>query len=167
MALLLWLRFRSRLVHSRQAATLTVLTDSSVADGLTMAAIPVGKGRHEDGVGGRCGVGGGGPWRRAKGQPDSQMRARGQEWTQADLAPQVFELEEASRSLWPGRGVGRGPLWVEGGENGRKGFRENAGWTGDFARGARAVPARPHRGAALAGEDGAACGEVEFLNPIS
>ena len=124
-----------------------------------MAAIPVGKGRHEDGVGGRCGVGGGGPWRRAKGQPDSQMRARGQEWTQADLAPQVFELEEASRSLWPGRGVGRGPLWVEGGENGRKGFRENAGWTGDFARGARAVPARPHRGAALAGEDGAACGE--------
>ena len=34
---------------------------------------------------------------------------------QADLAAQVEDDEEEKR-LWAGRGVGRGPLWVEGGE---------------------------------------------------
>jgi len=34
---------------------------------------------------------------------------------QADLAAQV-EDDEGEKRLWAGRGVGRGPLWVEGGE---------------------------------------------------
>jgi len=103
---------------------------------------------NRDGAGGRCGVGGGGAWRRAAGPPDSQqwgeaifpatrtlptihVRARthththtththtsgrGQRWVQDKMADEVEEDEEGNRRLWAGRGVGRGPLWVEGGE---------------------------------------------------
>jgi len=35
---------------------------------------------------------------------------------QDDIADQVEEDEDGNRRLWAGRGVGRGPLWVEGGE---------------------------------------------------
>ena len=102
-----------------------------------------------DRVGGRYGVGGGGSWRRvAGGGPhggaDSQQVGAGQRWKQADLAADVYENEDGDKRRWAGRGVGRGPLWLEGGENRAKGFRQNAGWTGEFAEGqtSRAPPPR-------------------------
>lgn len=41
----------------------------------------------------------------------------GQRWKQgSNLAAAVHADEDGDKRLWPGRGVGRGPLWVEGGE---------------------------------------------------
>ena len=107
---------------------------------------------HGVGVGGRHGVGGGGAWRRAGVGPDSRMVGdNDQRFSRFDMASFV-EREEQPRQLWTGRGVGRGPLWVEGGEGGKEGFRRNAGWTGEFARG-ESAPAQRRAPAAARARD--------------
>jgi hypothetical protein len=51
-------------------------------------------------------------------QTDRHMHTsgRGQRWVQDNIADEVEKDEEGNGRLWAGRGVGRGPLWVEGGE---------------------------------------------------
>eukprot|EP00961_Rhodomonas_salina_P222415 3007702-Rhodomonas_salina.4 len=99
---------------------------------------------NHGGVGGRHGVGGGGGWKRGGLRADSHMVGKGMNFQQHNMAPEVDEDEQA-KHYWQGRGVGRGPLWPEGGPRGKAGFRENVGWTGSFARGEGPAPANRDR----------------------
>jgi hypothetical protein len=84
--------------------------------------------QNSDRVGGRGGVGGGPAWRKV-GKADSNM-VGDRVYEQEDYAERLaYEEQQAAAGLWQGRGVGRGPLWPEGGGKGE--FLKNAGWRED------------------------------------
>jgi hypothetical protein len=81
--------------------------------------------QNSDRVGGRAGVGGGPAWRKI-GKVDSKM-VGDRVYEQEDYGDRLaYEEQQAAAGLWQGRGVGRGPLWPEGGGKGE--FMKNAGW---------------------------------------
>ena len=86
----------------------------------------------------RNAVGGGAPWQRKGVGPNSKFIRTGQHFSQGDLASEAERFEAGPDALWEGRGIGRGPLWPEGGGAGN--FRKNAGWTGDWAMGKQRPP---------------------------
>lgn len=81
--------------------------------------------QNSDRAGGRAGVGGGPAWKKL-GKADSRM-VGDIAYEQEDYAARLaYEEQQADAGLWQGRGVGRGPLWPEGG--GKGDFMKNMGW---------------------------------------